>query len=260
MKKSVLIILQTAFLMCVSVTSSSQVSKTVAPQVGTLTLYYAKEDIKIENHSCNKGQLYYDSNNLDVRVKSNNNSYIFERDVDDYDGLGTESWSVPQKKIEKKTYKMYQLSTKEIGSKAVFVSNKGCTASIFLSNINGHKYRSWDGKEVNLKETSRHKECYVLSIERFSLEDGRKYLIEEQLDINQGFFKLYEKVGNVMIGKLVETWTEPENWDYKKSAYSVDGKLLTDQWEVDGIPEELSIAYLAEEKALYIDGDLYYRK
>lgn len=260
MKKFVLNILQTAFLFCVSVTSSGQISERVAPQVGTLTVYYAKEDFEIDDFSYKKGQLYYDSNNLDVRFKSDDNNYIFECDVDNYDGVGIKSWSIPKYKLEKKTYKMSQLSIKEIGSKAVFVSNKGCTANIFLSKINGHKYRSWDGKEVNLKETSRHNECYVLSAEKISEWDGEKYPHEVQLDINQGFIKLYVNQGGIMIGKLVEFWTNEEGWDYKKSAYSMDGKLLADQWENDGIPEEISIAYIAEENALYIDGDLYYRK
>lgn len=233
-------------------------------EVGTLTVYYAKEEIKVEKHGCEKGKLYYDSNNCDVRFKSDDDNYIFECDVDDYDGVGVETWSIPKSKIEKKTYKMYQLSAKEIGSKAVFESDKGCTARIFWSNINGHKYYSWDGKDVNWNETSRYKECYVLSAELMSEEYGEKYPFEIQLDESQGYFKLYNKTSvlgkEVLIGKLEASWRNEEGWDYKKSAYSADGKLLADQWEIDGIPDELSIAYLAEENALYINGDIYYRK
>ena len=233
-------------------------------KAGTLTVYYAKEEIKAENHGCEKGKLYYDSNDWEVRVKSDDDNFIFERDVDDYDGVGKESWSVPKSKIEMKTYKMHQLSAKEIGSKAEFVSNSGCTARIFWSNINGHKYYSWDGKEVRWDETSRHEECYVLSVEIISEEDGEKYPFEIQLDESQGHIKLYDKTSvagqEVLIGRLEASWTNEEGWDYKKSAYSEDGKLLADQWEIDGIPDELSIAYLAEEDALYINGELYYRK
>lgn len=265
MKKMVINTFETALaLLPVFVIISCKDNKTIPPQVGTLTVYYAKEEIKDDNHSCEKGKMYYDSNNCDVRFKSDDDNYIFEYDLDDPDGVGVESWSIPKSKIEKKTYKMYQLSAQEIGSKAIFVSDKGCRASIFWSNINGHKYCSWDGKEVNWNETARYNECYVLSADIISKWDGEHYLFEIQLDESQGYIKLYDKISvsgqEVMIGKLVASWTNEEGWDYKKSAYSADGKLLADQWEIDGIPDELSIAYLAEENALYIEGDLYYRK
>lgn len=64
---------------------------------------------------------------------------------------------------------------------------------------------------------------------------------------------------NPEVGTLTVLYAK-EGWGYKRSAYSGDGKLLTDQWEIPDIPNELSIAYLAEENALYIDGVLYYRK
>ena len=166
---------------------------------------------------------------------------------------------------------MHHLSIQEIGSRAVFVSDKGCTAKIFWSNGNGHKYCSWDGKETNWGETNRYYECYVLSVELISPQSGEKYLFEEQLDESQGYLKIYHKplIGQldgsikqqeILIGSLADSWVNERGWDDKKSAYSPDGNLLSNQWECDGIPYELSIAYLAEEEALYINGDLYYRK
>jgi hypothetical protein len=239
-------------------------SKQTSPEVGTLTVYYAKEEIKDENHGCGKGKLYHDSNDCEVRVKSDDENYIFERDVDDYDGVGKESWSVPKSKIEMKTYKMYQLSASEIGSKAEFVSDNGCIARIFFSDINGHKFCSYDGKEVKWSETNRYKECYVLSVEYISRWDGQKYLYEQQLDESKGYFKLYEKQqdlgDNVIIGNISSIWTNEEGWDYRKSAYNEEGKLLADQWEIDGISDNYSIAYLADENAIYFNGTLYYRK
>lgn len=237
-----------------------QVIKPTPRERGMLIAYYAKENIENENHGCKKGELYYDSNDCEVRFKENNDNYIFEEDVDDPDGVGIESWSVPKSKIEKKIYKMSQLSVEIVGSKAVFVSDKGCTARIFWSNINGHKYCSWDGKETYRSETNKYKECYVLSAELIDSEDGHKYLFEEQLTESQGFIKLYTEWEDYLVGKLGDTWMDAEGWDYKKSAYNADGQLLTDQWAIDGIADELSIAYLEEENALYINGDLYYRK
>jgi hypothetical protein len=62
-----------------------------------------------------------------------------------------------------------------------------------------------------------------------------------------------------LIGFVEEAWYDKEGWDYTKSAYDKDGKLLVDQWEIDGIPDYISIAYIAEEDALYINGTLYRR-
>ena len=165
---------------------------------------------------------------------------------------------------EKKTYKMYQLSAQDIGSRAVFASENGYIARIFWSNINGHHYCSIVDQEVDWENTYRYDECYVLSVEYSSKGDGEISWFEVPLDESHGYIKLYGKHNlfehEVLIGKLYESWVSNVEWGYNRSAYSDDGKLLTDQWRVDGFPNELSIAYLAEENALYIDGVLYYRK
>lgn len=234
------------------------------PVVGTLTVLYAKEEIRDENHGCKKGELYYDSNDYEVSFREDDDNFIFERWVDDYDGDGIDTWSIPKSKLEKKTYKMYQLSAQDIGSKAVFISENGSTARIFWSNINGHYFCSWDGQEVEWDYTNRYDECYVLSVEYNSERDGVISWFEEPLDESHGFIRLYRKHNRfdqeVQIGRLEESWINKEGWGDNRSAYSEDGKLLTDQWGIPGIPNELSIAYLAEENALYIDGVLYYRR
>lgn len=253
----------TMLLLYLSVAGSCQVGKQMPPEVGTLTVFYAKEKIKEEYREYEKGDIYYDSNNrnnLGVELKSDNDNYVFEEPIDGIDG--TNIRSVPKSKLEKKTYKMYQLPVQEIGSKAVFVSDKGCTARIFWSNANGHKYYSWDGKEVEWYASYRNDECYVLSVELIS--SGEKYLFEEQLEERQGYLRLYIKPllnNELLIGNLDDYWLNAEGWERNmKSAYNSEGYLLVDQWAIDGIPNEISIAYLAEENALYIDGDLYYRK
>ena len=262
MKKLLSSILQGLLLfVSASVLYSCQSGKPAPPEAGTLTAYYAKEEIKDESHDCKKGELYLDSNNPNARlVEQDNDNYKFKGEWAEE----PEIWTVPKSMLEEKNYKMYQLSAEEIGSKAVFVSDKDCTARIFWSNINGHKYCSWDGKEVNWNETSRREECYILSVELINSWDGDKYLYEVELDESKGYFKLYQKKNvidhEVIIGNIVGMWGTAGGWDNKKSAYSEDGKLLTDLWEIDGIPDELSIAYLADENALYINGDLYYRK
>lgn len=239
-------------------------------EVGILTAYYAKEDFKVDDGiEYKKGQLICDSNDPFNRiVEQDRNNYRYEGD-----DTGEEySWLLPKSKVEKKTYTMNQLPVNSIGDKAYFVSEAGDVACIFWSKINGHKYCSWDGKEVNWKEVERHAECYVLSIEGIGM-DNNYYVFEEQLEEKRGSLNLYvdksaygggEDPNNCRyheypIGIIEEKWDNKEGWDSGKPAYNEDGKLLVDQWEIDGIPARISIAYIADLDALYIDGELYYR-
>ena len=232
-----------------------------APVVGPLTAYYATEDFNAGYFEYKKGQLICDSNDPINR--------IVENDADNYKYEGDDtgeyySWLLPKSKVEKKTFTMNQLTPQNVGNKAVFVSSDGCTAKIFWSNINGHQYYNYDGSEENWRETERLSECYVLSVELISAWSGEKYLFEEQLEEKQGFIKLFAEDpygrDHGLVGFVVEKWLNKEGWGYAKTAYDESGKLLVDQWECADIPEYISIAYIADLDALYIEGDLYLRK
>ena len=273
MKKLVLrMSVVTMVLMMSIVCSCGSFCKKSAPEVGTLTAYYAKEDFKVgEYEEYKKGQLICDSNDpMNRIVDQDDNNYKYEgNDTGEY-----YSWLLPKSKVEKKTYTMNQLSPENVGDKACFVAGNGCVAKIFWSNINGHQYCSWDGKKVDYRSMCIYSECYVLSVEKVSFYDGNKYLFEEQLNEKKGYFAFYSGnsgyAGEIVdpsdinyregqIGYLEEGWYNKEGWDSHKTAYNDDGKLLVDQWEADGIPDNISIAYIADEDALYIDGVLYYR-
>ena len=174
----------------------------------------------------------------------------------------------PNRKWRKKTYTMNELPVPVIGNKAVFVAEDGCMARVFWSDINGHHYYNWDGKEEKYSDEERYNECFVLSVEFISPFDNKKYLFEEQLEEKQGCIGIYCKnkydvdgtdpsyyrYRKGLIGFIEEKWYNKEGWDCDKTAYSEDGKLLVDQWEVDGIPGYISVAYIADLDALYVGG------
>lgn len=230
-----------------------------APEVGTLTAYYAKEDFRVNEHEYKKGVLICDSNDpLNHVSDEDENNYRYSGD----DGGEDYSWLLPKSKVEKKVYTMNLLAPSDIDRKAYFEADNGCVARIFWSNSNGHRFYNWNGKEEKYNEEERYKECFVLSAELLSPWDDSKYLFEEQLNEKSGYIELYcenkYRQPNHLIGFVEESWYNKEGYDSKKSAYDKDGKLLVDQWEIDGIPDYISIAYIADEDALYINGILYY--
>lgn len=259
MEKETLFMSILAIFMVVGVLCSCEKQKT-APEVGTLTAYYAKEDFSANEREYKKGELICDSNDpLNHVSDEDENNYRYTGD----DGGDEYSWLLPKSKVEKKTYIMNQLTPTDIDGKAYFVAENGCVARIFWSNSNGHGFYNWNGKEEKYREGERYKECFVLSAELLSSWDNSKHLFEEQLNEKLGNIELYcenrYREYDHLIGFVEESWNDKEGYGDGKSAYDKDGKLLVDQWEIDGIPDYISIAYIAEEDALYIDGTLYSR-
>ena len=238
--------------------------------VGTLTAYYAKEEIQFEEWlEYKKGQLICDSNDpINRIVELDKDNYKYEGD----EGGGYYSYIIPKSKVEKRTYTMSQLPVSMIGDRKEFVSKDGLKASIFWSKRNGHQYFSWDpdnGTYKNEEEAKRHDECYVLSVEIAPF--GEKYLFEDQLEVTDGKIALYceNRFGvdtdpdncryrEGVIGFIEEAWFNEEA-PYGESHYNEKGELQVDQYTTDGsIPEYISIAYIADINALYINGLLYY--
>lgn len=258
-----------AMVIAVCILCSCESEKKV-PVVGVLTAYYALEDFNADGSEYKKGQLICDSNDpMNRIVDKNADNYKYEGD----DGGELYSWLLPKSKVEKKTYTMNQLTAYDIGDKAYFVAENGCVARIFWSNINGHRYFNWNGEEEKYRDEERYKECFVLSVEYVSPYNNEKKLFEEQLEEKQGSIELYCKnrfagdgidstdcrFRKGLIGFVEESWYNKEGWGYDKTAYDGDGNLLVDQWEVDGIADYISIAYIADLNALYVNGQLYYR-
>ena len=238
-------------------------------KVGTLSAYYAKEDIE----HFKKGQLICDSNDpINRIVDYNTTHYKYEGD----DTGVYYSYFLPKSKVDKKTYTMYQLPVALIGKRAVFVSNEGDSAKIFQSNINKHKYWEYDiingeyKKRISYEETDKHSACYVLSV---IFPNGN--LFEQPLEEQLSNVRLYRKnpygdgvapsdcryregeIGIIEGNWIIDNYDE---WPEGKSAYDADGRLIVDQCRNDGISSPISIAYIADIDALYVDGCLYYRK
>lgn len=239
---------------------SSCEKRVVAPEVGILTAYYAKENFSVNEREYKKGVLICDSNDpLNHVSDEDENNYRYSGD----DGGEEYSWLLPKSKVEKRVYTMNQLAPSDINGKAYFVAENGCVARIFWSNSNGHKFYNWNGKEERYRDEERYKECFVLSAEWLSSWDNSKILFEEQLDEKLGSIELYcenkYRQYDHLIGYVEEYWCNKDGYGFEKSAYDKDGKLLVDQWVADGIPEYISVAYISEEDALYINGTLYYK-
>ena len=229
--------------------------------VGTLTVYYAKTTINTNNYgSFLPGQLITDSNNSNYQIKKYNNAkYKLEIEYND----SPESLLVPKSNVDVKQYTMNKLPVDAIGQRAVFKTKDGLIVKIFKSHNNGHKYCDTDGGSAPASWTSEHEGCYVISgeIPQWWTSDG-KQLFEDQLSVADGFLNIYTTSDNgKIIGLLNEQWTNTTSWGDEQSAFDNNGNLLCDQWSTEGyFANYHSIAYLASEDALYINGKLYYRQ
>ena len=247
----------------------------VTPEVGTLTAYYAtKSFTAVNGPQFNKGELICDSNDpINRIVDMNAMFYKYEGD----DTGEYYSYLLPKSEISKTVYKMNQLPVSLVENNAVFKSQQGLVAKIFKSDINGHKYYSWDksGGEFkavfNAEETLRHKEGLVLNVEYCAKWIEGKDTFTYQLNVKDGNVDLYRKnryyfdegpqycrYREGLIGIIEEEWCNKDGWE--GPTFSEDGKLLVDQYEVADIPQYWSIAYIADKDALYINGTLYYRQ
>ena len=245
------------------------------PEVGTLTAYYATEDFAVGENQYKSGQLICDSNDpINRIVDLNANAYKYEGD----EGGETYSWELPKSKVKKVTYKMSQLPVSMVGEKAVFKSKQGLIATIFKADINGHKFFSWvDGDNgfkavYNEEETQRHNEFLVLNAEFVPSWTDETQKWETPINTKDGYIDMYQnnrysfgedtedcRYREGLIGIVEEEWVNKEGWE--EAAYSDDGKLLVDQYSIDGsIPEYFSVAYIADKDALYFNGTLYYRQ
>ena len=242
---------------------------------GKLTAYYASEAFG----DYQKGQLIVDTNDpINRMVDYSKTKYKYEGD----DSGEYYSSLILKSQVTVKEYQMSPLPVEMVRDDAAFVSRDGFRVRIFTANSNGHSFSSYvDDGEYHLQydpvETASHREYFVLSgmLESPYYPDEGLFF-EEPLEVEDGNIKLYvdgSEIGYVSVddptnvryrpyklGFLEDAWVTPEDYGYGRSAYDDAGNLLVDLEQMCDIPTMLSIAYIAAEDALYIDGVLYYRQ
>jgi len=230
-----------------------------AKKVGMLTAYYAAETIELNYREYQKGQLIWESNDP--------NNRIVEADEANYKyvvSVGCEvdcDYKLPKSKVYTKTYEMNELTAENVGYKAVYKSEDGLTARIFLFDFNGHYCRSFDGEKVLEDVTEKLGESYVLSFQTKEPSTGDVYLFEDFVEQENGILRLYAKDSSTekaVCGYIEDLWVNASGWE-APSAFDKDGLMLTDLWQNIDMAEQAPVAYIAELDALHICGRLYYR-
>ncbi|MBR5170775.1 MAG: hypothetical protein IKW85_09440 [Muribaculaceae bacterium] len=241
---------------------------------GKLTAYYANCDF--DNYT--KGQLIVDSNDpINRMVDYSTTKYKYEGD----DTGEYYSSLILKSRVTVKQYQMSPLPVELVKDGATFVSPDGDEVRIFLANINGHKFYSYsdDGelrKYYDAAQTKAHQQYYAIRYVFRNEIWPEGYCFEDPLEVEDGIIKLYvdgrtlrfcsySDPGDVryrpyMLGFLEEQWMSTEEEYMEKQAYDDHGNLLTDVVEIVDIAPYWSIAYIADEDAIYINGKLHYRQ
>ena len=234
------------------------------PEAGTLTAYFATEDIydQPSDRHIKKGDLISDDNDPFNKV--------LDYDADNYrflpeeaeDGSVYGDFIFPKSKAEKKVFTQNQLTTELVGDRAVFKDKDGNEAVIFKSNRNGQTLytmnsEKWEFEPAPEEVLKKYDHCYVITA-HFS--DG---LFEEPLETEGDIIKLYQTgddpANPTYRGSIEDGWYNKGDWDYRKSAYDENGNLLVSLERTVDIPMEHSVAYIGSLDALYVNGNLYYR-
>lgn len=242
---------------------------------GKLTAYYASEAFG----DYQKGQLIVDTNDpINRMVDYSKTKYKYEGD----DTGEYYSSLILKSHVTVKEYQMSPLPVEMVKNDATFVTSDGYVVRIFAACANSHGFYSFDvednfRKYYDYVQTSAHQEYYVLSgTIKTPYEPDYGFFFEEPLKVADGNIKLYvdgSEIGYASVddptcvryrpyklGFLEEVWVTPEDYGYGRSAYDDAGNLLVDLEQMCDIPIMLSIAYIAAEDALYINGYLYYRQ
>lgn len=238
---------------------------------GKLTAYYANEDFD----DYKKGQLIVDTNDpLNRIVNYDKTNFKYEGD----DSGEYYSTLILKSRVTVKEYQMSPLPVELVRDDATFVSQDGHTVRIFAACAAGHCFYSYCNEDgefdliLDVAQTEAHQEYYALSGVFSSPYSEEDYIFEDPLEVEDGNIKLYDdspyfsenpssvRYRPYKLGFLEEKWTIPEDYGYDKSAYDDDGNLLVDPVSIVDIPAYVSIAYIAQEDALYIDGTLFYRQ
>lgn len=240
---------------------------------GKLTAYYANCDFD----DFFEGQLIVDTNDpINRIVDYSGTEYKYEGD----DTGAYYSELIPKSNVTVREYQMSPLPVELVKDGATFMSRDGDVVTIFVANINGHKFYSYsdDGeyqRYYDAAQTEAHQQYYVIRyvFKNEYCPEGCSF--EEPLEIEDGNIKLYV-FGNdlpccefadpadvryrpYLMGFMQEKWMPADGYDYDLPAYDEKGNLLIDLEEIVDIPTEFSIAYIGAEDALYIGGKMHYR-
>lgn len=239
---------------------------------GKLTAYYAK----VAFGDYKKGQLIVDTNDpFNRMVNYNKKKFKYEGD----DSGGYYSSLMLKSQVTVKEYQMSPLPVDKIGQQATFRSSDGYEVRIFKAHANGHRFYSFVGedftKAYNEEQTRAHQEFYAMCGVLKSFYNDEGWLFQHPLEVEKGCLKLYENGTEVgygtdvkgelrycpyVMGFLEQAWVVPDSYGYDVPAFDDHGNLLTDLQANTDIPELLSIAWIEDEGALYINGTLYYRQ
>ena len=276
MKKQIVFVFITTFLL-------SYVQGVMAqPVVGKVTAYYAKrnyiahveqKEFDYEKFTIKKGELLWNTNNFHFSIKSINQQYY--RVGGSYQSDYT-SYKIPKRYVSFVSYTMNQLPISMIGKGLTFVSPEGFKARIFKASLNGHAFYSFDDNYnyvYDEKATHKYKNHYVLSIDYIPGYSNNNKMEHKEyvIDVVKGNLKLYQRSTNYenqskrTTAILKGIWVNSDSYGDEKSAYDDSGRMLTDKCEIDGISDDICVAYIASKKALYIhdyldDGKFYYLK
>ena len=209
--------------------------------LGKIEVFYAKKAMNINGFGRVKpGDMlvgYVTENEIGYHMESKGSLYHY---VDPL--IADNEFSVAKANVEAKTYEFNLLPVSKVGQCAYFASLDGLKARIFKSDANGHHYEKnedFNTLGINLSN------CYVLSVEY--MDGTTKKMFEEPVEM---------KNGNIILrGELPRFFIPAVN--IVNSSYGQDGKLLVDQ-KCDQWQENLVVAYIGSENALYFEGKLYH--
>ena len=244
MKKRIQFQLLMAFICGMFLSTSNAIAQS---SLGEMKLYFAKQttskvyEDRDYQEKVNQGQLLGSSiGSMTVTIEGNN--YQFE----DYPGSEPEIFTVKRADVEVKTYTMSTLPISSIGQCMNFASIDGRKARIFKSKTNGRRYIGCK----STKEANSLRDCYVISVEMLS-EEGEKIFVEGPAAVKNGDVTLE--------GFFLHKWY-PTSGSPSTSSYDQSGKMLRNlkNLENETDPASYAMAYIASEKALYVEGNWYY--
>ncbi|MBO4851212.1 MAG: hypothetical protein J5529_09980 [Prevotella sp.] len=181
-----------------------------------------------------------DGGGCETTVTENGSKYLIERVF----GSEPELFQVSKADVDIKLFEISPFPVSMIGNGLNFATSDGLKARVFKSNSNGHKYMASSySKELGTSLSS----CYVLCMECINEYDGKKNYVENPVAV---------KNGNILNdGIFPIVWAS--GLGSERSSYDKTGKLLYNQrCDFDG--QNLIVAYIGSEKALYFDGKFYY--
>ena len=240
--------------------NEGQAQQPEMPPVGTITAYCAAVELGDSNEKFKPGDVIADNYDpFAPKVEESGESYVFTWEPE-YDDEEVVKRTFPKSSVTVKTIKAAWLAVADVENGALFESKDGQNLRIFRSNSNGHTYPDIYGEDGKLT-AEQQKKCLVMSVSHYSEYDKTTYYSYYLLPEQDGFVGLYEKMDGRLAPLIAGEFAAPYEWIEKNrgEAYDAQGNLLVDMDILEMLFYE-TIAWVAEENAIYLDGKMYYRK